>query len=205
MFSTEKVSELKMETSFLINMSGASLPASHPIRPDFHPASLSIPSTTHTLSLIYKCWCVIMTLLHLNYWGAGGSNKGCWCCSWGKDVNVECLVVLWLSANIWWVCVCVCVFMSLETPAGRLMESKWLCLMVQANADPHWLFSPRIMMVLMNWGPEASLGVKQIVFSSLLLNAGSPFSVHYTSMLKPNECVWNAAPLCSKAIISWAG
>lgn len=41
MFSTEKLSGLKMETSFLINMSGASLAASRRICADFHHALLS--------------------------------------------------------------------------------------------------------------------------------------------------------------------
>lgn len=41
MFSTEKLSGMKMETSFLINMSGASLAASRRIRADFHHTLLS--------------------------------------------------------------------------------------------------------------------------------------------------------------------
>lgn len=41
MFSTEKLSGMKMETSFLINMSGASPAASRRIRADFHHALLS--------------------------------------------------------------------------------------------------------------------------------------------------------------------
>lgn len=70
MVSTEKLSGMKMETSFLINMSGASLPASRHISADFHHALLS---RTRCLPFLGSC-CAGIMITHQPP-GGGGSLK----------------------------------------------------------------------------------------------------------------------------------
>lgn len=154
MFSTEQLSGLKMETSFLINMSGASLPVSLRICPDFHHALLSIP-LPHSLPPIFKHCCVRIMITHQRlHLATEGAADMAGCSSWMcvkhmKPLDAACTVSV-CSYLIRMYSTRRCGFLSLEKPDGRLMESKWLFLVVQVNSAPHRLFSPRIMMVRMN-------------------------------------------------------